>query len=468
MVGKLSMPRSELQAAKLAVQVRNMIQAALPQKPLKEHFWTDSENVLAWIQRPPEDFKVFVSNRVQFIRETVHPSQWNHVKGKDNPADIPTRGCLAKELKDGKTREKWLHGPEWLKKSQEQWPKSTAPITEPAEVTKERKVTVLFHNKKDYTVSPLEQYFLKGRDLDYKKLQAIMLHCLRFTSWKRVTRQSPPIPGVRTKIEVKKGLTWPTKEEQKLVEDGLIRHIQTHYFGEVIHLLKNPTKMDGLENNKSKSLILSLGLVLENDIIYVQGRIHFKGDNEPYGQLILMPGMGPVSWTIMKKYHLSTLHGGSNHALLASRERFWFLRGGKLAINVRKKCSNCIPFDRKPISVPEATLPKERITPCYPFEVTGLDFAGPISGIGPTKNDQEKKYYVLIFTCAVTRMVSFELTAAVDTEHFIMAFDTFKSQKGKPQKVYSDNAQTFRSVEKQITLPMSDWEQVMSGNTEIA
>jgi len=50
--------------------------------------------------------------------------------------------------------------------------------------------------------------------------------------------------------------------------------------------------------------------------IYVQGRIHFKGDNEPYGQLILMPGMGPVSWTITKKYHMSTLHGGSNHALL--------------------------------------------------------------------------------------------------------------------------------------------------------
>jgi len=88
-----------------------------------------------------------------------------------------------------------------------------------------------------------------------------------------------------------------------------------------------------------------------------------------------------------------------------------------------------------------------------------LDFAGSILGIGPTKNDQEKKYNVLIFTCAVTRMVSFELTAAVDTEDFIMAFHTFKSHTGKPQKVYSDNAQTFRSVKKQITLPMSDWEQ---------
>jgi hypothetical protein len=180
-----------------------------------------------------------------------------------------------------------------------------------------------------------------------------------------------------------------------------------------------------------------------------------------------MPGTGPISWAIMKKYHLSTMHGGSNHALLASREKYWFLRGGKLAISVRKKCSNCIPYDRKPISVPEATLPKERITPCYPFEVTGLDFAGPIGQIGSTPKEQEKKYYVLIFTCAVTRLVSFELTSAVDKEHFVMGFDTFRSQKGKPKIVYSDNAQTFRSVEKQITLPMSDWDQVVSGYTDI-
>lgn len=180
-----------------------------------------------------------------------------------------------------------------------------------------------------------------------------------------------------------------------------------------------------------------------------------------------MPGYGPIAWCIMKEYHLNTLHGGSNHALLASRDKFWFLRGGKLAVSVRKRCEQCTPYDKKPIEVPEATLPMDRITPCAPFQVTGLDFAGPINGIGQSKEDQLKKYYVLVFTCAVTRLVSFELTSAMDREQFIMGFDTFRATKGKPQNVYSDNATTFRSIEKEITLSLNDWEQIKSGYTDI-
>jgi len=133
MVGKLSMPRSELEGAKLAIKVRNMIHDALPNKPISEHFWTDSENVLAWIQRPPDDFKVFVSNRIPFIREYSKPQQWNHVRGTDNPADLPKRGCSAKELNEGKLRDKWLYGPQWLKKDKTNWPKSTGIVKESVE-----------------------------------------------------------------------------------------------------------------------------------------------------------------------------------------------------------------------------------------------------------------------------------------------------------------------------------------------
>jgi hypothetical protein len=119
-----------------------------------------------------------------------------------------------------------------------------------------------------------------------------------------------------------------------------------------------------------------------------------------------------------------------------------------LAVSIRKKCEQCSPYDRKPIEIPEATHPQERITLSSPFQVTGLDFAGPITGIGSTPQDQKNKYYVLVLTCAVTRLVSFELTAAMDREQFVMAFDTFRATKAKPQNVYSDNALTFRSVEK--------------------
>ena len=467
MIGKISMPRSELQGAKLAVQVRNMILDSLPKKPTREYFWTDSENVMCWLQKPPEDFKVFVSNRVQFIREHTTASQWSHVPGVDNPADLPTRGCSAQDLLQGKIREKWLHGPEWLKLPKSKWPNNQK-FSDTEEVRKELKTSCLLLPAVN-TASKLETRFLKATYLDYYKVQNFLLYLLRASWWWKASRKEAKIPqGVRTSEEViKEKKVWATKQEQDLVQEALVREAQAHYFKDVLQLLQNPKRMETSDDNRAKKLILNLGLSLENGIIYTKGRIHQSDEGFPYGKLILMPGNGPIAWSIMKVFHHQTQHGGSNHALLASREKFWFLRGAKLAVSVKKRCEQCSLLDRKPISVPEATLPAERTMTCAPFEVTGLDFAGPLHGIGPTAKDQEKKYYVLVFTCAVTRAVHFELTAAVDREHFVMGFDNFKSIRGKPKVVYSDNAKTFQSVEQQLSLPLSDWDQIVNGYTDI-
>jgi len=64
-------------------------------------------------------------------------------------------------------------------------------------------------------------------------------------------------------------------------------------------------------------------------------------------------------------------------------------------------------------------------------------------------------------------LVHFELTAKLDREYFVMAFDNFRSLRGKPATVYSDNASTMRAVEKEITLPMSDWDQIVNGFSDI-
>ena len=468
MIGKISMPRSELQGAKLAVQMKNMLHDSLPRKPEEDIFWTDSENVMCWLQKPPEDFKVFVSNRVQFIKQHTQVSQWRHVPGIDNPADLPTRGCTAKEMLQGPIRDKWLQGPSWLQLSPEKWPLNLKFTANP-ESQKELKISCLLAMSKNTSAHPLEQYFLKARILSYEKIQNVMLPVLRYVKWHQAKKtNSAGTEGIRSSEEVfKKNINCATKTEQEIIQLGLVKAAQSQHFKEVLQLLKKPKLMETVGDSKAKKLILSLGLTLEEDVIYAQGRIHHQETGFPYQKLILMPGHGPIAWSIMKQYHHMTHHGGSNHALLASREKFWFLRGAKLAVSVKKRCEQCAILDRKPISVPEATLPADRIQPCAPFEVTGLDFAGPIQGIGKTPQELKKKYYILVFTCAVTRLVHFELTSAVDREQFVMGFDNFRALRGKPRVVYSDNAKTFRSVEQQISLPKSDWEQIMAGYTDI-
>lgn len=50
-----------------------------------------------------------------------------------------------------------------------------------------------------------------------------------------------------------------------------------------------------------------------------------------------------------------------------------------------------------------APLPKDRITESPPFEVTGVDFAGPLY---VKADDSVNKSYIALFTCAGLRSVN--------------------------------------------------------------
>ncbi|XP_055941720.1 uncharacterized protein LOC129971768 [Argiope bruennichi] len=54
-------------------------------------------------------------------QEITDPSNWRHCSGKQNPADMLTRGISSKDLI---TSESWWHGPEWLRNAENLWPKA--------------------------------------------------------------------------------------------------------------------------------------------------------------------------------------------------------------------------------------------------------------------------------------------------------------------------------------------------------
>ena len=58
----------------------------------KEFFWTDSKVVLGYISNNSKRFKIFVANRIQFIRESADPKLWFYVPTKENPAGDSSRG----------------------------------------------------------------------------------------------------------------------------------------------------------------------------------------------------------------------------------------------------------------------------------------------------------------------------------------------------------------------------------------
>ena len=130
---RLTIPRLELSGANLVAKILNHSQKVLNITPTQVFAWTDSMVVLCWLKGNPRRFKTFVGNRVSNVIDLVPSERWRHVRSGDNPADPASRGLLPSELMECQL---WWKGPEWLSKSEAEWPEMPAmtPNPEPSEV----------------------------------------------------------------------------------------------------------------------------------------------------------------------------------------------------------------------------------------------------------------------------------------------------------------------------------------------
>ena len=129
-----TIPLLELKSAHIAMNLLINVKNALSGFPISElHAWLDSTVALYWIQKG-DDYKQFVANRVQKVRENVE-IVWHHVPTGDNPADVASRGASVTNHKP------WWVGPRWLG-DREKWPhdiliKSSSETKAETKMTKE-------------------------------------------------------------------------------------------------------------------------------------------------------------------------------------------------------------------------------------------------------------------------------------------------------------------------------------------
>ncbi|GFW20247.1 integrase catalytic domain-containing protein [Trichonephila clavipes] len=114
----LTLPRLELTAALLSARLAKRVSSCL-KFDANIYYWTDSLISYYWIRGDSSAFKPYVKNRVQEIQLLSDPMQWGHCPGKDNPADLLSRGTSAVKLAQN---ELWWHGPPWLKLTPNHWP----------------------------------------------------------------------------------------------------------------------------------------------------------------------------------------------------------------------------------------------------------------------------------------------------------------------------------------------------------
>ena len=95
----LPIPSLELQAAVLAIRLKNTISKQLDFLIDETRFWSDSQIDLQYIANKDTRFPVFVMNRLNKIRLHSTPEQWHCVPTSQDPADLRTRFALFSKLK---------------------------------------------------------------------------------------------------------------------------------------------------------------------------------------------------------------------------------------------------------------------------------------------------------------------------------------------------------------------------------
>lgn len=111
----VSIPRLELMAAVLGARLANTICQSSSIKIDQRFFWTDSKDVLFWINSPHRRYRQFVALRVNELLDKTKESEWRFVPTQDNAADDATK------IKPS-TSPRWLSGPPFLYQDSETWP----------------------------------------------------------------------------------------------------------------------------------------------------------------------------------------------------------------------------------------------------------------------------------------------------------------------------------------------------------
>ena len=428
-------------------------------------YWTDSQNVLAWLRASSKQLLTFVANRIAKIQRATSVDAWHWIAGERNPADILSRGMPAGELSE---KTLWWEGPvEIMSEPPED---RTLEMTEEASQELRRGQEISFQATVSEEVPPKlpEKLIDETRFSSWAKLVRIIAYCRRYVMCLKHETEKKSKPDTESvSSEPKNGQNKKiqplTPQEIKNAENCLLRVSQAEsYPTEYLALMKGETVA------AQSSLRRLRPRLDENLVMRLTGRLRAAEYLNPDKRSpILLPKNAHITSIIVHHYHVVVNKhvGGTGNTLASLNEKYW-LTGGRNEI--RKILSVCLPCRRnnaRPKHQEMSPLPAYRFHPeesrIAPFYMTGVDVAGPFKvnlgrGMSTRKNaENEHKRYFIIFVCGVYRCVHVELVNSISGDAFLQAFSRFLARRPRPKIINSDNGKNFVSAS-EILKELSD------------
>lgn len=431
-IKEVTLPHLELCGAHLLSQLMKHLQEILAIPTYNLHAFTDSTIVLYWIHGSSQRFKTFEANRIGQIQEHVPPEKWNHVDGKENPADAGSRGILPGEIIDHKL---WWNGPDWIKEDPSNWPSQlTGPPSletlcssgiekEALQLKKRKEVTLQAVITEDKPVIDIQRY-------------SNYMYLVRVTAWIfRVVTRSHLFSSTPLSVsELSKAKTW------------IFKQVQAKMFPDAVETLKQGKPLP-LSNS-----LRPINPFLDADgLLRVGGRLSQSHKAYQSHHPLILHGKHHLTSLIIQSEHRRLCHAG--HKLtLGSLQDLNHIVGARRA--VRKWTRQCVVCQR---ASPKITtqlmgqLPAARVLPTFANEKVSVDYAGPLTlKVGTIRRPTYCKAYAAIFVCLATESCHIELVSDLTADAFLAALRRFVSQRGKPSQIWSDNATCFRRTDRDL------------------
>ena len=414
----LTIPRLELQGAVEGLGLSITICRKLGFDIAKVTFHVDSQTVLRWIHSKTCKFEVFVNNRIGKILRNTKRKQWCYVAGGDNPADLCSRGI------------EFHNSPQFLYYDPSEWPtwpELEEPDEEDVNVIRICKIQV---KEEDHVIDNC----IADHSSDLR-IKRVLAWCLRFINNLRAKKNG-----------LKPTLQELTVEEMDRALALCIRRAQEIAFPEEVYALHKGLDLPLNSNLRSlKPYLDGLGQMR------VGGRLTNAPIDYASKHPVILSPRQTITRRLIEGHHVRNFHMKTERLLCHLRSRYWIVSGRQAIKSVLINCIPCRRRDVQPSPQIMGSLPVHRLTPFMPaFAYTGVDLFGPVTVAMGGRGRRHEKRWVCLFTCLMTRAVHLEVSTGLSLEDFLLCFSRFKSLRGKPVVVYSDNGTNFVAANKEL------------------
>ena len=497
----LTIARLELAAMVIGVAAAKYCCDNLNFDMAKVAYFTDSLLNLQRLQAGPSACLRWEAARVKSILEKSSETQWHFVPGKDNPADIVSRGATVSELL-GKYNQVWYHGPDFITKPEAEWPQQPVPKSSKdrgrsKEVAKywEAKTAEDIHIN---AISAVTFRISAATSTFAAKLAWIDAVFERASSFRKATRIIARFVWLARSIHDKtlrrerdaQGFPYLSADtlwraQLLAIKRAQVKHLPDDY---TLAAAKNADEDDA---DAFSPALRNLDVYLdeEDGLLRLRTRLYLATTLQyDFTNPIILPKCDITAKKILQLhldlYHLQKL---STHHML--RERFHVVGGLPYVSGVLRDCPEPRCRKLKCFETKMAPLPPERLDKPEIFRFVSVDLMGPFfvqhvctetlafkaasNNIKHAKSDLSKaekearlkdlrnfcphadaegdtKVWGCLFVCFQSRAIHLELMRDSSTQQFILALERFIGRRGRPEMIYSDNASNFKAAEKEL------------------